>query len=312
MRCIDLFAGAGGFSEGAEAAGLDVVWAANHWPAAIAVHEANHPTAKHICQDLHQVDWTRVPAHDLMLASPCCQGFSPARGKDKPHHDDARATAWAVIDAAEVCRPRAIVVENVPWMARWVLFPIWCAALEALGYQLAAESLDASRFRVPQMRERLFLVALLSGRRFRFPPLPAWEPVPIRDALNLDAGGWRPWATPGRVYAGLRPLVPATLARIEEGLRSHGDRPFRVQYNGSARGGVSLDQPIGTITTRDRYALVQGDRFRFLAADECRAAMGFPAGYRLTGKHALDVHLLGNAVCPPVPAWLLTHVAEVA
>ncbi|MBP3980829.1 DNA cytosine methyltransferase [Acidovorax sp. JG5] len=38
MKAIDLFAGAGGFSTGAMMAGCEVVWAANHWPAAVAVH----------------------------------------------------------------------------------------------------------------------------------------------------------------------------------------------------------------------------------------------------------------------------------
>ena len=35
MKAIDLFAGAGGFSTGAAMAGVQVVWAANHWPAAV-------------------------------------------------------------------------------------------------------------------------------------------------------------------------------------------------------------------------------------------------------------------------------------
>ena len=43
MRAVDLFAGAGGFSEGARMAGLEVVWAANHWPVAVEWHAANHP-----------------------------------------------------------------------------------------------------------------------------------------------------------------------------------------------------------------------------------------------------------------------------
>jgi hypothetical protein len=38
----------------------------------------------------------------------------------------------------------------------------------------------------------------------------------------------------------------------------------------------------------------------------------FPPGYQLTGNHKLDVHLMGNAVCPPVPEWLLPYVAEAA
>ena len=40
---IDLFAGLGGWSTGARAAGVQVLWAANHWPVAVEWHSANHP-----------------------------------------------------------------------------------------------------------------------------------------------------------------------------------------------------------------------------------------------------------------------------
>lgn len=103
LRTVDLFAGAGGFSTGAAMAGANVIWAANHWKAACEVHEANHGI-KPLCQDLQQADWTSVPAHDLLLASPSCQGHSRARGKDLPRHDAARSTAWAVVSALEVHR----------------------------------------------------------------------------------------------------------------------------------------------------------------------------------------------------------------
>lgn len=55
MRAIDLFAGAGGFSTGAQMAGVEVVWAANHWPVAVETHAANHPETAHVCQGQHQV-----------------------------------------------------------------------------------------------------------------------------------------------------------------------------------------------------------------------------------------------------------------
>ncbi len=96
MKAIDLFAGAGGFSTGAKMAGCSVVWAANHWRQAVDVHASNHPGTDHACQDLHQTDWTTGPAHDLLLASPACQGHSRARGKERAHHDAQRSTAWAV------------------------------------------------------------------------------------------------------------------------------------------------------------------------------------------------------------------------
>ncbi len=123
MNAIDLFAGAGGFSTGATMAGCTVVWAANHWPAAVQAHANNHPNTVHVCQDLQQADWTRVPAHDLLLASPACQCHSRAPGKGRAHHDAQRATAWAVVSAAECHRPAV-----VPMVARDVINAIREAA----------------------------------------------------------------------------------------------------------------------------------------------------------------------------------------
>ncbi|TXE72645.1 DNA cytosine methyltransferase [Serratia nevei] len=45
IKVSDLFAGLGGSSTGAEMAGAEVVWAGNHWPAAVEAHQANHPGA---------------------------------------------------------------------------------------------------------------------------------------------------------------------------------------------------------------------------------------------------------------------------
>lgn len=158
MIAIDLFAGAGGFSEGARMAGCRVVWAANHWPAAVDTHAANHPGTEHACQDLQQADWTTIPAHDLLLASPACQGHTPARGKERPHHDACRSTAWAVVSALECHKPAFGIVENVPAFTRWQLFPAWCSALHALGYAVAPHLIDCADLGVPQHRERVFIV----------------------------------------------------------------------------------------------------------------------------------------------------------
>jgi len=304
VNAIDLFAGLGGFSAGAELAGINVVWAANHWQAAVDIHAANHPGAEHACQDLHQTNWRDVPAHDLLLASPCCQGHSRARGKanGNPQHDASRSTAWAVVSAAEYHRPAFAVIENVPEFTQWALYPAWCAAMDALGYCLTPTIVDAADHGVPQHRERLFIVAARAKHPLML-QLPKREHIPASTFINFEAGNWQPIDKPGR--------AANTLARIGAGRRMHGAR-FISSYYGAERGGRSLARPVGTITTRDRHAIIDGDRMRMFSAQECRAAMGFPSGYALPEQHRLAVHMLGNAVCPPAARDVILAIKEAA
>lgn len=294
MQAIDLFSGAGGFSTGARMAGVNVVWAANHWLSAVKIHALNHPQAEHECQDLHQANWADVPAHDILLASPCCQGHSKARGKTNgnPQHDASRSTAWAVVSAAEFHRPQFAVIENVPEFTRWSLYPAWRMAMESLGYSLAPHIVDSADHGVPQHRERLFLVASRSRQPLML-QIPKRPHVPASRFLDFDSGNWSEINKPGR--------AAATISRVASGRSRYGDR-FVMPYYGGGSGltGRSLDRPLGTITTRDRWALVDGDHMRMLSAQECRAGMGFPPDYILPNSHRLAVHMLGNAVCPPV------------
>lgn len=304
MNAIDLFAGAGGFSTGAHMAGIRVVWAANHWQSAVETHALNHPQTQHACQDLHQARWADVPAHDLLLASPCCQGHSKARGKasGNPQHDASRSTAWAVVSAAEFHRPAFAVVENVPEFSKWSLYPAWQLAMETLGYSLAPHIVDAAQHGVPQHRERMFIVLARSKQPLRL-TLPRRELVAASSFVDFEAGKWQPIDKPGR--------AAATLARVAHGRAKHGPR-FISSYYGSERGGRSLQRPIGTITTRDRHAVIDHDRMRMISVQEARAAMGFPASYVLPPNQKTAMHLLGNAVCPPVARDVITAILEQA
>lgn len=302
MRAIDLFAGLGGFSEAAEQAGCNVVWAANHWPEAVATHAENHPGTQHLCQDLHQADWTQVPEFDLLLASPACQGHSRARGKDRPHHDATRSTAWAVVSAIECHRPAAALVENVPEFCRWSLFPAWCQALRALGYSAAPHLVDAADHGVPQHRSRVFIAITRSEHPIQL-QLPRRDHVPAASIIDFDSGRWSPIERPGR--------SPATLERIRNGRAAHGDR-FLTAYYGNERGGRTLARPIGTITTRDRWAVIDGDRMRMIDVPEARRAMSFRDCYRLPDNRRLAMHMLGNAVCPGAAADVIRALKEAA
>lgn len=302
MRAIDLFAGAGGFSTGAVQAGCEVLWAANHWPEAVAAHAANHPNTIHLTQDLHQADWTKVPAHDILMSSPSCQGFSRARGTDAPRHDTARSTAWAVVSAVECHRPPVALVENVPEFMKWALFPAWTAAMEALGYAVSPHILDAADCGVPQNRVRLFVVLTRSKAPLKL-DIPKLPRVAARTVIDFEEGNWSLIDRPGR--------SPKTLARVKAGRAAFGDR-FLVAYYGSTKGGRSLDRPIGTLTTCDRYGIIDGDRMRMLNIREAKALMGFPRDYILPPDHKTALHLLGNAVCPPEARVVIEKIKAAA
>lgn len=302
MDAIDLFAGLGGFSDGAEQAGCRVVWAGNHWRLAVDTHAENHPETAHACQDLHQADWSGVPRHDLLLASPACQGHTRARGKERPHHDATRSTAWAVVSALEYHQPLAGLIENVPEFTRWQLFPAWCAAVQALGYAISPHLVDAADHGVPQHRVRIFIALTRSKHPVEL-RLPERKHVPASSIVDFDSGKWSAVDRSGRSLA--------TLARVASGRQRHGDR-FLTAYYGNERGGRSLDRPVGTITTRDRWAIVDGDRMRMLSVPEARRAMGFRASYRLPARQKDAMHMLGNAVCPPVARDVITALREAA
>lgn len=293
MNAIDLFAGLGGWSTGAEQAGCKVLWAANHWKDAVDWHSANHPDTQHVCQDLKQADWTQVPKHDLLLASPCCQGHSKARGKasGNPQHDGSRATAWAVVEALEFHRTQAAIVENVPEFIKWPLYPAWVAAMQAIGYSLAPHIINCADLGVPQERMRLFIICTRSATPLTL-KLPRFDHVPASSFIDFSAGRWSQIEKPRR--------ATATLERVANGRMAHGAR-FVMSYYGNTRTGRSIKRPIGTITTRDRWAVVDGDRMRMLMAEENLLAMSFPPNILRPNNHRLTVHMAGNAV-PPLAA----------
>ena len=77
---------------------------------------------------------------------------------------------------------------------------------------------------------------------------------------------------------------------------------------------AATDRPVPTITTKDRFGLVQGriltlpegQRYkldithRMLTARELAAATGFPDWYRFVGGDTDAKKMIGNAVCPPL------------
>lgn len=307
IRAIDLFCGIGGNSWGARASGAEIVAGFDNWVVAGNVYRENFPETKFYQYDLAALEESDIQhlyeelGHvDLLLASPECTSHSLARG-DKPPREESLNLSWCIWKFVRVFRPRWIIIENVPALQKWQHYESFLQALrEQGGYYIREQTLDASDFGVCQRRKRLYIVC----DKERNPPevMPCTsEHIPVRNVIDLDGRySYTPLYTPKR--------AKKTIKRAERAFRALGeDTTFLIVYYGSGPQWQTLDVPLRTITTHDRFALVRpngrgGHEMRMLQPEELQAAMGFPAEFNLNGctTRTHKIHLLGNAVCPPV------------
>lgn len=188
-RALDLFSGCGGLSLGFRTAGFDILGGVELDPAAAATHGINfHPgVAGHgVPLDAHKppLQILKTLGHDpettevdVLIGGPPCQAFARV-GRAKLRSESARRDghtdqrAWIedpraglyarYLQFVDTLRPRALLMENVPDVLNHggtnVAEEI-CDELDRHGYESGYTLLNAVHYGVPQMRERMFLVA---------------------------------------------------------------------------------------------------------------------------------------------------------
>ena len=309
IRAIDLFCGIGGNSWGAKESGVEIAAGFDIWKTAGDVYKANFPKAKLYLGDLSlfiHTDIVRMKNEiggiDMLLASPECTSHSNARGAN-PRNEKSLRLAWNVGRFARVFQPRWLVIENVPDMQNWSRYADFMRILrEKGGYHCQEYILNASDFGVPQGRSRLYIVCDKQAEPPVIRPLPGQSAGCIKDILCPgDKYKFTSLRKPGRAQK--------TLDRAQRGIDALGNNAsfLMVYYGSETKGGwLKLDAPLRTVTTHDRFGLVRpdgqgGHEMRMLQPDELQAAMGFPKEFNLAcDTRAGKIHLLGNAVCPPV------------
>jgi len=190
LRVLDLFAGCGGMSLGFHRAGFEIAAAIEFDRLAAASHALNFEgmtledvSAKtaNFARDITATTPAEAVAHlktpvaesiDIIIGGPPCQAFARvgrAKLREIQDHPDAylhdpRAQLYlSYLEYVEALQPMAVLVENVPDVLNHGGLNIAheiCESLQALGYDTRYTLLNSVHYGVPQMRERMFLVAL--------------------------------------------------------------------------------------------------------------------------------------------------------
>lgn len=168
-KAIDLFAGAGGLTEGLKQAGFDVVGAVEIDALAVETYQQNHPTTRSWPMDITKLSANKMRKAlnlrrgelDLLAGCPPCQGFSTMRTANgsRKIEDAQNDLIYHFLRFVGAFRPKTIMMENVPGLARDERFDIFCRTLRRLGYNIKSEVQDVADHGVPQRRHRLILLA---------------------------------------------------------------------------------------------------------------------------------------------------------
>lgn len=323
LTAIDLFAGAGGATEGLKQADFRVLAAVENDRDAAATFSSNHPEVKVWTDDICSVapavvrKKLRVEAGqlDLLTACPPCQSFSTLGRMDPT---DARNNLIGETERfAEDFLPAAVLFENVPGVAKDPRFALLCDRLRGMGYgDLRTYDILASSFGVPQRRRRLIAVALRASRVGTLPddlstflPTSFGSNAPDAGAVIDQAGPIE--GTTDVLHRARRP-TPLVLKRIQA-IPPGGNRfdlppelrldcHKRIKRKGAwaPYGRIRRKGPGPTMTTKCTTPscgrFVHPTEHRGISLREAALLQTFPMDYRFVGNHGSIERQIGNAV----------------
>jgi len=278
---LDLFAGCGGLALGFEAAGFKTIG-----------FEMNLPASKTYAKNLNSECYPiklevgyDYPSADIIIGGPPCQPFSV--GGDQKGMEDSRDGFPIFIDAVKRLNPKVFLFENVRGLLysnKWY-FNLIVRELSHLGYIIDFKLINAVHYKVPQNRERLFVVGHKSN--FKFP-----KTYNQKTTVGNAIGDLMTHFSDESKF--LNPSMDAYVAKYERASQCINPRDLYP------------DKPARTLTCRnlagatgDMQRVRLGDgRRRRITSHEAARLQSFPDWFDFQGNETQVYNQIGNAVPP--------------
>lgn len=317
---VDLFAGAGGLSEGFEQEGFRIALAADADRHAAQTYRANHPGVPVVEMDVTKLTASKVrelavggEQIDAVIAGPPCQGYSAA-GKRRP--DDAKNVLFRhVVKLAKDLRAEFLVMENVPGLRRvngQHFKERILNYIRSQGFSAGAELLNAQDFETPQRRSRYFFLAREKGAGPRPAKPPALTPVHEPGLLKkrfmeLPQLGPAESAEYRRLEDGTYLINGSTMVHSPEVIE-------KISKVEAGKGPISYRRLDGdaarTLIAGHRALPVHPWLHRTISVREAACIQGFRDDYVFCGPRSEQPLQVANAVPPAVAAAVARSVWE--
>lgn len=333
MNAVSFFTGIGGLMLGFQNAGFRIRASYDMKNSVCRNIAMNFPKVPHYRADVSQMNIEDIRAHigsepvDVVFGGPPCQGFS-IFGKrrfvntknHKPEDDERNEVSLKFVDLAVALSPRVIFLENVKGFLSTHRGNSSYAAviqekLKRAGYQSELRVINCAAHGVPQLRERLILVACREGITFEWPDQKhfaepkTWQRpyVCIGDVIS-DLMDTAPCDEFSHVPMNHKELVVERYKLIPEGgrlpeagLPAHLQKGYRsesVKNYSHVYKRLALDAPASTMVPGHNAFPVHPRLNRTLTVREAARIQTFPDWMRFVGTRQQQCTLVGNAVPP--------------
>ena len=294
---VDLFAGTGAFSYAFNDTGhVKCVFANDMVEPSKKIYDINFGEEL-TCKNLHDVNISDIPPHDILTMGLCCQPFSIA-GKREGFNDERSNVFWKVLEIIDHHQPKCIILENVKNLVTHdkgkTINTITKSFVER-GYHVSYNVLDTSKITgVPQHRERIYMVCLKSKEAHEKFSLnfPIIEKRDVTDYLEKEVDDKYYYSDKTTTWDLIKDNV------IKKGVVYQYRRVY-VRENKSNEC-PTLTANMGT--GGHNVPLILDDKgVRKLTPRECFNLQGFPSTYKLPNISDSSLYkLAGNAVSLPV------------
>lgn len=310
LKVASLFCGCGGMDLGIVGgftfletdyprSAFDIVYAVDNDEYCTKIYNANFDH-KCIVKDVREIDPANIPDFDVLVGGFPCQSFSiSAQNPPRLGYKDERGMLFfEMVKILKEKRPRAFIAENVKGLLsanNKKAFPMIIKEFSDAGYHVQYYLVNASKFGVPQKRERIIIMGFRDEQdqqNFIFSHFIPRNPV-LGDVIDEHENFNENLFFSDRAVAGML----AVRDKMNKGRAQNLNEPCNTISAHLAKVSLNSTDPV----------LMVGNRYRRFSTREAARIQSFPDSFVLDVVSSIRQYkAIGNAV-PPVLMW---HIAN--